>query len=87
MEIKKNLEDDIQMNTNYSENFKMSVYALLQPIEEFEAKLVKGAVKTKNNRILLQIICPKEAYEINSLKESFQKSLSFNLFFLNKNIK
>jgi len=49
------------------------MYALLQPIEEFEAKLIRGAMQTKNSKILTQLVCTKETYEINALKESFQK--------------
>jgi len=75
------LEDQIQLNANYSDNFKMSMYALLQPIEEFEAKLIRGAMQTKNYKILTQIICSKEAYEINALKDSFQKCKFYLLLF------
>jgi hypothetical protein len=49
------------------------MYALLQPIEEFEAKLIRGAMQAKNSKILTQLICTKESYEIHALKESFQK--------------
>jgi len=51
----------------------MCMYALMQPIEEFEAKLIRGAMQTKNSKILTQLVCTKETYEINALKESFQK--------------
>jgi hypothetical protein len=61
----------------------MSMYALLQPTEDFEAKLIRGALQTNNNRILTQLICSKEAYEINAIKESFQKC---NFFFLTRHV-
>ena len=64
----------------------MCMYALMQPIEEFEAKLIRGAMQTKNSKILTQLVCTKETYEINALKESFQKCEKLFLSHFMKNL-
>jgi hypothetical protein len=69
--ITKRLEEDIQSETRG--NFAKCLCALLQPIDEFEAECLMEAIGT-DNQVLIEIICSKEAHEIEVLNAAFNRS-------------
>ena len=75
--VTKRLEEDIQSETRG--NFAKCLCALLQPIDEFEAECLMEAIGT-NNQVLIQLICSKEAHEIEVLNAAFNRS-KYNLVF------
>lgn len=54
-------------------NLQKTVLALMIPIEEFEARCLRDALKGvgTNERVLIEILCPKQAYEILNIKNKY----------------
>ena len=69
---KKKVEDDIKNETRG--NFSKCLCSLLQPIEEFESQCLMEAIG-KNSNVMIQIICSKEAHEIEVLNAAFNRSI------------
>ena len=63
------------MSEELSGNFKKGVLALLKPTDEYEAECVRNAIKGAgtNEKICIQLICPKEAHEIEILKAAYNR--------------
>ncbi len=73
------LEEDVKKET--SGNFEKGLLALLEPIDEYEARQLNNAIKGigTNEKVVIQILCPKEAHEIESLRSSYQRLFNSSL--------
>lgn len=75
----KTLEEDIK--SEISGKFLTGVLALLTPSSDFEATHLRNAIKGvgTNQRVVIQILCPKEAHEIKLLKNSYKRLFNSDL--------
>ena len=75
IEIIKKLEDDIK--SEISGHFLDGVLALLEPFDEYEAKCMRKAIKGlgTDEQVLIQILCPKEAHEVEILKAAYKRCI------------
>ncbi|RNA16723.1 annexin A7 isoform X1, partial [Brachionus plicatilis] len=75
----KTLEESIK--SEISGNFLEGVLALLEPVDKYEAKCLRKSLKAinTNEKILIQTICPKEAFEIENLKMIYNTTYERNL--------
>jgi annexin A7/11 len=64
-----------------SGNFETAVLALLEPIDEYEAKHIRSAIKGlgTNESLIIQILCPKEGHEVEILKAAYKRLYDRNL--------
>ena len=68
IEIIKKLEDDIK--SEISGHFLDGVLALLEPSDQYEVKCLRNAIKGlgTDEQVLIQILCSKEAHEVETQK-------------------
>ncbi len=71
----KTLEEEVK--SELSGNFRECVLALLHPSADYEAGFLYSAMKGlgTDERMLIQILCTKDAAEIISLSEAYTRSL------------
>jgi len=52
---------------------------LLEPTDEYEAKCVRSAMKGlgTDEQVLIQILCSKEAHEVEILKAAYKRCIIF----------
>lgn len=69
----KSLVDDIK--SEIKGNFELGVLALLEPVDEYEAKILHEAINGvgTDEKIVIQTLCPKEAHEIEILKAAYKR--------------
>ena len=70
----KNLEDDLK--SELSGNFLKGVLALLMPTDLYEAQCLRYAMKGigTNEKVLIELLCTKGAFEIQHLSQTYKKS-------------
>ncbi|CAF1014249.1 unnamed protein product [Brachionus calyciflorus] len=75
----KSLEEDIKSET--SGHFLDTLIALLEPIDNYEPKMLRKALKGlgTNEKVLIQTLCPKEAFEIENLRNTYNSIYERNL--------
>jgi annexin A7/11 len=69
----KSLEEDLKSEINGY--FLTGVLALIEPIDEYEAKCIRKAIKGlgTDEQVCIQTLCPKEAHEIEILKSAYER--------------
>ena len=69
----KTLEEDVKKEI--SGNFEKGVLALLEPVDEYEARHLRNAIHGigTNEKVVIQILCPKEAHEIEILRAAYER--------------
>ena len=52
---------------------------MLEPTDEYEAKCVRSAMKGlgTDEQVLIQILCSKEAHEVEILKAAYKRCILF----------
>ena len=67
------LEEDVKKEL--SGNFEKAVLALLEPVDEYEARQLRNAVHGigTNENVVIQILCSKEAHEIANLRAAYER--------------
>jgi len=75
----KKLEDEIK--SEISGNFLKGVLALLEPTDEYEARCLQNALHGigTNEKVIIQMLCPKEAHEIEILRAAYQRLFNKDL--------
>lgn len=75
----KNLEDDIK--SEISGNFLKGVLALLMPNDQYEAQCLRFAMKGigTNEKVLIELLCSKGAFEIQHLSQTYKKMFDRDL--------
>ena len=73
------LEEDLKKEI--SGNFLKGVLALLTPTDEYEAQCLRNAIKGvgTDEQVCIQLICSKEAHEIEILKAAYNRLYKRNL--------
>lgn len=68
------LENDFK--SHYKGNFLKTILALFQPIALYEAECVYNALQSfkTNHKVLRHVLCTKQPFEIEQLKEAFEHS-------------
>jgi hypothetical protein len=75
----KTLEEDVKKEI--SGNFQKGVLSLLEPVDEFEARHLRNAIHGigTNEKVVIQILCPKESNEIEILRAAYQRLFNNSL--------
>ncbi|CAF0932991.1 unnamed protein product [Brachionus calyciflorus] len=75
----KTLEDDLK--SEIKGHFLNGVLSLLEPLAEYEAKIIHKAIKGigTDEKVLTETLCPKESHEIEILKSAYKRLFDKNL--------
>jgi len=79
LQLLKTLEEDLK--SELKGDFLEAVLGLLTPLAEYEASILKDAMKGMgtNEKKLTEILCSKDAQEIKVLKETYKRCKSNKL--------